>query len=439
MDPGYLSVKNKYYLSGLDWVMGVLDLIMRKTTCAGNASQIVLTLDAPLDEAAFREKMAGFLAEFPVVAGRVSRHWTLAPYWKMPKGNGAPFLGLTATRMDGSGPGEVLSLLTKFINTPFAGEHDHLSFHLVSGPGVHCLAMTFDHRLFDARGAESFISLFQRHLAGDGSVAENVNLRRSIDLTQWKRKYLAGQTINRKMIALSKEPVRALPITLNGRPKGFKYRVISFDREETKRITATAYDEAGYLMIMPYLFSAVIRGMHALFDGRGLEPGAYVIPVSTDVRRAKDIREELFFNQNSMFFFQIRPGDAADRKRLIATIREQMYEQVQTRLPEKLWEASSLMRIAPLTLLNRIFYLPIDGKIASFCFSHVSKCTYATHDLMGSRITNVFHMPRMPVPPGAGVFFNSFNGQLNATISWLDGLFTDEEMEALERDLRCSL
>ena len=69
----------------------------------------------------------------------------------------------------------------------------------------------------------------------------------------------------------------------------------------------------------------------------------------------------------------------------------------------------------------------------------MSKCTYDSHELMGSRITNVFHMPRTPVPPGIGVFFNSFDSRLNATISWLDGLFADVEMEDLERTLRDGL
>ncbi|HAR44981.1 MAG TPA: hypothetical protein DCS05_02095, partial [Nitrospiraceae bacterium] len=100
MAPGYLSVNNKYFLSGFDWVMGVLDLIMKRTTCAGNASQIVLMLDAPIDERSFRTSMEGFLAGFPVVAGRVSRHWTLAPYWQMPGPKGKPSLSLTSTRID---------------------------------------------------------------------------------------------------------------------------------------------------------------------------------------------------------------------------------------------------------------------------------------------------------------------------------------------------
>ncbi len=201
----------------------------------------------------------------------------------------------------------------------------------------------------------------------------------------------------------------------------------------------TAYDEAGYLMIMPYIFSRVIEGMHRLFEKRGIPAGAYVVPVSTDLRRVKDIREQLFFNHNSMFFFQVNSDDVADRRRLIGSIRGQLYDQTQKRFPENLMAAAALVRIAPLPLIRRVLLLPMEGKIASFCFSHVSKDSFVSADLLGVKIVNMFHMPRTPVPPGVGVFFNTYGGRLNATISCLDGLFTDEELDTLERDLRCSL
>ena len=437
----YLSVKNKYYLSGFDWVMGTIDLIMKNATCAGNSSQIVFMLDAPPDEAFVRESLRRFLRFFPVINGRVSRHWTLTPYWKIPNGPREHPLPLTVTRLDGaSRDRDLLSVLTRSINTPFTGSDEHLAFHLVYGMSEQCFAMTFDHRLFDARGAEAFVGLLQRYLAANSDdVVGNIRLIQDYDLSGWKNKFLAGQVVNRKVRSLSGEPVRAVPVSLSSSSRGFRFRIIAFNEEETKRITNNAYDEAGYLMIMPYLFSRVIQGLHRLFEGRGAAPGAYVVPVSTDMRRAKDIREELFFNQNSMFFFQIKPEDVGDRKRLITVIRSQLYEQTQNRFPEKLAAAGALTRIAPLPLLERIFHLPMEGKIASFCFSHVSKDAFVSADLLGAKIVNLFHMPRTPVPPGIGVFFNSYSRRLNATISCLDGLFGDEELESLERDLRCSL
>src|SRR5574337_249854 len=315
----YFSVKNKYYLNGFDWSMGIIDLIMKNTTCAGNASQIVYMLDAPPDETAVRSALGEFLRLFPVIHGSVSRHWTLTPYWRMPNGDRSHPLPLTVTRLDDASPGRsVMDVLTDCINTPFPNQDTHLAFHLIYGRGEQCFALTFDHRLFDARGAECFISLFQQFMASgsDRALAAGVRLTQDFNLRLWKDKFLAGRSVNRRLIALSKDKVRALPVDLNHREGGFRYRIISFTREETKRIVASAYNEAGYLMIMPYLFSRVAEGMHKLFEQRGVpRTGEYVVPVSTDMRRAKDIREELFFNHNSMFFFQARQADIPDRKR----------------------------------------------------------------------------------------------------------------------------
>jgi hypothetical protein len=328
----------------------------------------------------------------------------------------------------------------EFINTPFGSPRRHLAFHLVYGKNEQCFALTFDHRLFDARGAESFIGLLQQFLASnDAGIAGPVRLTQGYDLSRWKDKFLAGQLVQRKVMAISKEPMRSIPVNLDHSGRRFRYRIISFDREETKRITETAYDQAGYLMIMPYLFSRVIDGMHRIFEQRGVAAGAYVIPVSTDIRRARDIREQLFFNHNSMFFFQIRPEDLRDRGRLLGALKGQLYDMMRVKFPEKLMAASALMRIAPLLLIERILHLPLDGRIASFCFSHVSKDAFVSHDLFGSRITNMFHMPRTPVPPGVGVFFSTYAGRLNGTISCLEGVLSETELDGLERDLRCSI
>lgn len=438
----YLSLNNKYFLNGFDWVMGVIDTIMRRTTGAGNASQVVFMLDTPPDEASFTAALRRFLALFPVIGGSVSRHYTLAPYWKIPAGNAAPPVTITVTRVSGCSADDSLhAVLTGFINTPFRNRHEHLAFHLVYGKGEQCVAMTFDHRLFDARGAESFMNLFQEWLTKgeDATIGDGVRLTQSIGLRPWREKFLAGQAVNRKVIALSKEAIRALPVSLAKCVRGFRYRIISFDREESSRINDRAFDQAGYLMIMPWLFANVFKVMHQLFTARGVTDGAYTVPASTDLRQVRDIRQALFFNHNSMFFFQIKPDVIADMQLLTGSIKEQMYEQVQSRFPQNLMTASSLTRVAPLWLMNRLFHLPMQGKIASFCFSHVSKCSYSSHNLMDTRIINVFHMPRMPVPPGIGIFFNTFDGRLNASISWLEGTLTAAEVDLVESELRRNL
>ena len=79
-----------------------------------------------------------------------------------------------------------------------------------------------------------------------------------------------------------------------------------------------------------------------------------------------------------------------------------MYDQVKSGFPRDLAEASLLTRIAPLPVLGKLLHLPMKGKMATFAFSHLGKSSYQHPVFMEKRIANMFHMPRVPVPPGSG-------------------------------------
>jgi len=436
------SSKNKRYLSGFDWVMGVIDHILKRSTCSGNASQIVFELDSPVESADVENSLNRFLKFFPVVQGRISRDLNLAPYWRFPgmtHGNG---LNLDVCHLDSStAQTSEMSLMREWVNRPFRDEQDHLSFHLMytKGPKTY-FGMTFDHRLFDARGAESFMHLFQENLHDNGTIHfhRDIRMTASADLSEWKDKFEAGRHLNRKIIALSKTSLKYIPVTLNHceTKKSFQFMLISFNEHDTERIFARAFEEAGYLMAMPYFLAVAAQTLHELFERKALPADSYIVPVSVDKRSSGDIRQELFFNYASMFLFQIHAHAVQDRRTLIRDIKKQMYEQIQSCFPENLLKAAALLRIAPVSFLRKIFLLPFEGKFASFCFSHIGRCSYLSPEFMGAKINNLFHMPRVPVPPGIGIFFNSYNGMLNVVISWLDGLVGDDDIGTVECNLR---
>lgn len=431
-----LSSKSKRYLSGSDWVINTLDYMMKTTTCAGNMSQIVLMLDSAIDEAALRSRLNRFIKGFPVLQGNVTRDYKLTPYWKIPK-KAETNVTLNVYYTDNpSLRKDVLSSLEQSVNTSFKNDNEHLVFHLIEDKQRSFFAMTFDHRLFDARGAESFLNLFQRYLADDKShVSRDIYFRSSSALTKWMKKFYAGRNVNRKIIALSKSTPESLPLP-HGKDKSFKYRLISFDASETERIYDNAYSEAGYLMEMPYLLSIVIKSIHDLFMFRGITAGSYLIPVTIDMRRGEDVKKELFFNHVSYLFFQIQAGGTDNLKGLINSVKQQMYEQVKAGFPEDLAEASLLTRIAPLPVLGKLLHLPLKGKMATFIFSYLGKNSRQSSEFMGAEIKNIFHMPRVPAPPGLGFFCNYFNGRLNLVISYLDGLLQEEEVLMLENFLK---
>jgi hypothetical protein len=431
-----LLSKRKRYLSGSDWVINTLDRMMKLSTCAGNMSQLVLLLDAPVAEETVRNKLNRFVRQFPVLEGRVARDWLLTPYWKIPAAAGHD-VTLTVSHQAGMLSSEtLLPALAQNINKPFRADNEHLAFHFFVGSEKSALSMTFDHRLFDARGAESFLQLFQQTLNA-ASASGDIAFTSSPALTQWRQKFLAGRNVNRRIIALAKSTPRALTPP-QGRDKGFNYRLLTFSRQETAAIYDRAYREAGYLMESPFFLAAITRTVHELFTARSGTGSSYLIPVTTDLRPGQDPVQEMFFNHVSYLFYQIPVQQGADMKGLVTAFKQQMYDQVKAGFPRDLAEASLLTRIAPLCVFGKLLHAPLKGKMATFVFSHLGKSTYQSTECLGGGVENIFHMPRVPVPPGLGFFSNYFKDRLNLVISYLDGMLTEEEVRLLEAGIRVS-
>ncbi|MCK5504699.1 MAG: hypothetical protein KAJ10_06030 [Thermodesulfovibrionia bacterium] len=431
------SSKNKRYLSGSDWVINALDYILKSETCAGNMSQVVITLDGALDGTSVKNSLNRFVKKFPVLFGSTARDYNLAPYWRMPPEKDFN-LNFNDHHLDRASSGDVSSILEESVNRQFKNDNDHVAFHLIrTGVEQSCFAMTFDHRVLDARGAEMFLDLFQQYITGNcnSGIADGFNFTASADLSDWMEKFYAGRTVNRKIVSLSKLSPGALPLP-PAKNNGFRFRLINFSPRETQKIHEDANSRAGYLMETPYFLSVVIQAVHELFSKRCLLSDSYLVPASVDMRTGEDIKQEMFFNHVSYLFYQVPASEAGDREKTIMSIRNQMYDQIKSGLPKDVLKACLLTRIAPLPVLKKVFSIPVDGKIASFCFSHVGKCSYMFSGFMGAKINNIFHMPRVPVPPGLGFFFNYFNDRLNLVISYLNGLIQEDEAVMLETCLK---
>lgn len=425
-----LRSRRKRYLTGSDWVISTLDQVMKQATCAGNQAQIVLLLAAPIDAGRLQEALDHLLERFPVLSGTVARDWRLAPYWKI-QSRPRQVIPLQVAPLTAGG---LLPACEQSVNRPFLKESEHLAFQLLTDDTKSILIMTFDHRLLDARGAEALLALLEQSLDGVPLPAEPV-FASSAELTRWQEKFLAGRNVNRRIIALAKAAPQGLPLP-PGRDRAYRYRLIACNAQESAALTERAYRKAGYLMESPFLLAVVTKAMHALCAARGLAGCDYLVPVTVDCRPGRDPLQELFFNHMSYLFYQLPAELGDDLAGLITAIKNQMYDQIKSGFPGDLAKASLLMRIAPLPLLGRMLYLPLEGKMATFAFAHLGRSGFTASEFMGSRVENLFHMPRVPLPPGIGFFSNSCHGRLNLVMAYLDGLISDAEADLVEHSIR---
>ena len=427
--------RTKRYLTGIDWIIHAIDHMSKKVTGVGNLSQIVLELKGSLSPDQLKERLTSFIQQHPVTNGQTARDYNLAPYWKIDPKTSFPLKLKIHELGNNTTYPQVISFLEENLNLPFDDIGEHLVFHLLNAGKRSYLAMTFDHRLLDARGAEAFLGMFQQKQQGSLNATRDIFLVEPAHLSHWKEKFQAGKRLNRifRRFAQNSPPVFPLPDTPE--KMRFKFKSICFDKDQTSRIFEHAYEEAGYLMFMPYALAVTLRILEKFFSARGAILGDFVIPVSIDTRPPERVKEEVFFNHVSFFIFQI-PSRVVNFSDLLTSIKNQMYDQVKSGLLKDLKDASLLMRILPLSILGRLMHAPLKGEIASFCFSYVGETAYEASEFLGQKVLNIFHMPRPPVPPGLGVFFNQFQGKLSATISYIEGILSEEEIKAIAENLR---
>lgn len=430
-------LKIKRYLTGMDWVIHTLDHVSKKQTGVGNISQIVLELTGLPAYDELKNFLEEFIKHHPVTSGWSVRGFNLAPFWKIYRGAATPPRLKTHELSDTSDAGIILKLEEE-LNLPFNTEREHLVFHLLHAKDRYFVAMTFDHRLLDARGAEAFLDIFQQEQIG-GNKTDSISLSEPSHLCDWRKKFIAGKNVNQAFRSMTQNTPPTCPLPDSSKEKKFKFKHTSLSKAETDQIVERVYDQTGYEMVMPYALAVSVHILHKYFTKKSTHTGDYVIPVSIDTRAPEKIHQEVFFNHISFFLFHIPQAVSGSFSDILTLIQKQMYEQVKSRLPENLKEASHLMRILPLAAMGFLMHQPLNGQIASFCFSYIGESAYKSSEFVHERILNIFHMPRAPVPPGLGIYFNQFQGKLNAVLSYVDGVLDRNEASVVMNEVRSHL
>lgn len=424
--------RDRRYLTGVDWIIGVLDRMTKRGTGAGNTSQIILELEGLVDPSRLRETVQTFASRFPVLSGRPARdRLNLAPFWRTDCRAGHCAVDILPAQTN---PDSAIAVLCRASNTPFPTESDHLVFRLVhAAPARSFLGMVFDHRLFDARGAEIFLNLLAGFAEGDTSPppGELTNPVREPYLSNWTEKFSAGRNVNRAIRACACARPAILPVP-EGR-HGFQYQFQMLDEKQSGLLTERAYSLGGYLVKMPHLLALAVQAVDRIFAGRGQRPEYYLIPVSIDRRAAGGDSQSLFFNHISFLYFLLPRQDIESMESLVQSISRQMYEQTKAGLPVDFEQTMLLMRILPVGLLASISRRLFSGNLGTFAFSFLGETAFRKSEFLGHPIENVFHAPRVSAPPGLGVFLNECAGRINVAVVSVEGLLTEDEAAGLAR------
>ena len=422
--------RDRRYLTGMDWIIGVLDCMTKRATGAGNSSQIILELEGIVDASSLCETVQAFAARFPVLAGRPARDMlNLAPFWKIDQHAGHCGVEILPEKSDAE---SAISALSRASNSPFSTEQDHLIFRLVhASPNRFFLGMVFDHRVFDARGAELFLDRLAGFAAGETSPAapELTSPFREPYLSNWSEKFASGRNVNRALRACAAARPARFPLPAGGRNLQWRFQMLGAG--ESRSLTETAYALGGYLVKMPYLLALAVQAVDRIFAGRGYAPEHYLVPVSIDRRASSADSQHMFFNHISFLYFLLHRREFVSIETLVQSISRQMYEQTKAGLPGDFEQTMLLTRILPAGLLASFSQRLFSGNFGTFAFSFLGETGFRSRELLGHRIANLLHTPRVSTPPGLGIFLNEYAGRINVAVASVEGLLTAEEADGL--------
>ena len=416
--------KKRYYLSGIDWIISAINSYMRSVSPAGNHSSLVIELDAPPEAEKLTQCLDSIFSALPPLSGRTARDkLNLCPYFRVKPGAGGNYQFAEHEVKD---DGSFNLLLDTILNTPFPDEKTHLMFSLIKFGAETCelrsfLVMTFDHRILDARGAELFLNLLAE-MGNDKLTArlKRIKITDAPELRDWNKQFDAGRKVQRKIISLTQDGCFCpSEFTMNNimprKTPNLTHYFRTFSEQETEVLLENAEKKAGYMMETPYLLAAAALTVHKIFAGGKTEN--YFVPVPIDVRAKGDESRLLLFNHLSFLFFYFKISHATTEDELICELRRQLFIQIGEDFPDLMIKAANPGRIFPFFFLKKVMRYPMQGKMSSFVFANVGESSCTGGDIASCGIRNIMHMPRIPTPPGLGLFFSRFNGKMNMTVT----------------------
>ena len=425
----------KPYLAGMDWVLLVLDDMTRRETTVGMGVLLVLELEGAVSVEALARGLSSLLEAYPEAWSRVRRAWHLAPYWSRRR---PPQDALRPRVFEAASEEDARRILETLANEPIAEPAQHLRVDVVEGGDVTRVAFWFDHRLFDARGAESVVARLAELCASP--VVERYDAVRSAHLDHWAEKFASGRALSECLWPLLEgmDP-RVVPVRKHEGKRRFGFRAFVLGEEETAALIERAEEQAGFLMTMPFGLAVVVQVLHELFESRGAAGADYVIPVMADTRTARDTGEKELFNQFSFLVFRVPASEAGDFAAVVERLKTQMYSQIKAKLPANVAEAAHLTRIAPLGVASRVARRSPASRQVSFGFSFLGETNQVPTEFLGRPVRRSFHMPTVPFPPGFGVFYRQTRGRMDVQLTYADGVLSEDEADRILSDLEARL
>ena len=432
-------------LTGADCFILALDRMMRRRGQHGLVGQTHLLLDGIPDLTSLRAAAHKLCREHSLLDAFVRRNpFTFEPMWRIEhdrksnlpvnlwrERNAGQYPDLEATSV-GSAHEFAESLLNESLDERFGLRNLRLDLVLLDSGGS-LLLLTWNHLLFDGKGAEFLVSALIDATTGHTQPPprpSRIGSGSALPLSQQIKK---TRPVLDRFFTLVGHKYQSLsgPRAKAGR---LRYKLLQFGEEETGRIHERATSLSGLYTVSFYLACAA-RAHRRAFLSRGQDPSHYVISIPVQVRR-KGGHSDPFQNCVTILFFCLQKEELDTLDITVESAQRQFEEMTRSELGQAFSIVLGLMSRIPPLLYMKFLETQFSGEVTSFFHSSTGNFALRSEELCGARLLDAYHVPSISAPPGSGLFFSEYAGRITATFSWREGAATEAEADKILNQLQ---
>ncbi len=415
-------------------MLGAFDYFGRQITGIGNSSQVILELDGILPEKSLQSILDQLSRRFPLIHGWPSRDLlNLAPFWKAPRHS--PSITLRTVTLPPGADAEANRLLEEHANQPLQSDAEHIRCMLIQvGQQKSFLGAMFDHRLFDAIGAETFLRLIDQTAQGRlDAIAPQIKVTEPAHLDHWSRRFRSGKKIIAFFSELGKRPISALSMLprIAGTIRPTRWAYESLTIEQTTDFNRRAAEEIAIPIVLPSAAARALLALRQTIPSMPLSGDQHIAFTSASARSPGRDWEYLFFNHFSFVLVSADKDSPQSPPDLAAHLRNQLFDQMKENIPAVLEDAAALARICPHWLGSKFMHHLFGGRVCSLYFACLRETGYPETSFLGLPIINRTHMPPAISPPGLNLCMTFCDNRYRLVLSYLDGALEPAVAEQL--------
>lgn len=298
-----------------------------------------------------------------------------------------------------------------------------IRFDVLNSGNEFKLLFSWHHIIMDGRGAGFLI----QHLTSQEPISkidDSYIYRYPVETKSFKKRFRRMFDVKHFVEEMLEDSLEA-PKVKNPDAEGFHHEVISFDYDQSKIIEKNA-SEAGcrFGINMFQLACCFLTYKKVTSTNKKLW-----VPVPYDGRKRGDLGP-IIGNHISFLFYKIEPDKINNLKEAVASLNEQMNDQLKRDIPSKYNDMLSLMRKFPLWFNKWATTRASRGRISSFLYSSSGQGYWDTKRFHSS-FEDLILIPPFSNDPGITFTFSRFNDTIKLNIAACKTKFDNNKLSLI--------